>query len=444
MATKVPKPVARKIDTLMEWALVTISAAFVVFVAILVYRNSKTQTLTIAAGSSTGESFIICEALRTVVERHNPALRLNLRQTGGTVESLRLLETGEAQLAAAQADVAPGPSARMVALLYDDTVQLLTRRDSPVKNFTDLAGRTIGLPRTGGQFQTFLRIADHFGLHESDFRFTGATDAESDEAFIDSQADAVFRVRALGSPAIQKLVHSGQVRIVGIGQGAAMKIYQPAFDPAVIPIAAYRGNPAVPEEDLPSISVHRQLLASSAADEEAVRLVTATLIERRQEIALEIPEDAADVRLLIAHIRKPDALSGAEPALYPGSLQYYEKDKPPFVLAHADYMGLILTVAVMIGSWIWELRSWLQRQQKNVADQYSSRVVALMNEARTAPDPAHLETIRGELLSIFSRAVADLDADRLSGDSFDSFRAILRIGLEEVRDSRALLSQVPR
>ena len=39
-----------------------------------------------------------------------------------------------------------------------------------------------------------------------------------------------------------------------------------------------------------------------------------------------------------------------EGALHSGAQQFYDKDKPPFVLAHADYMGLILTVVVMVGS----------------------------------------------------------------------------------------------
>jgi TRAP-type uncharacterized transport system substrate-binding protein len=50
----------------------------------------------------------------------------------------------------------------MMAVLYDDTVQVLTHRDSGVRKFSDLKGRTIGLPRNGGQYQTFLRVADHF------------------------------------------------------------------------------------------------------------------------------------------------------------------------------------------------------------------------------------------------------------------------------------------
>ena len=66
----------------------------------------------------------------------------------------------------------------------------------------------------------------------------------------------------------------------------------------------------------------------------------------------------------------------------------------------------------MISSWIVELRVWLQSRQKGIADQYSNRVVALMNTARQA---------------------------KLSEESFHSFRSILHIGLEVIRDSAAAL-----
>jgi TRAP transporter TAXI family solute receptor len=398
----------------------------------------------LAAGSASAESYIVCTALKTVVERHYARIKIAVVETGGTVESLRMLEGGGADLAAAQADVLAGPSSRILAVLYDDTFQVLTQRQSPVQNFPALRNSTIALPRNGGQFQSFLRVASHFGLRESDFKFIGSSDAAADKAFSEGRADALFRVRALSSPSVQRLVQTGNFRLVRIDHAAAMKINYPAFEPAVIPAGAYLGNPAVPAEDLPSISVHRTLLAAAGAEQEAIRAITETLIEQREEMAKEIPEQAAEVRLLLAQIRRPGLQAGLGPALHPGAAQFYDKDKPPFILAHADYLGLMLTVLLMLGSWIWELRAWLQRRQKNVADGYSNRVVALINAASTTESLEALEEIRHQLLTVLSAAVADLDSDKLSEESFHSCRAILQIGLEAVRDSRAILQAVRR
>lgn len=151
-----------KLNRLLEIGLVVFSLTLIGFVASLLYQRSKVHHVAVAAGSSTGESYIVCAALKTVVERHNPGIRITLLETGGTVENLQMREEGQAGLAVAQADVLAGPSARTMAVLYDDTFQVLARAESTIRNFAGLRGKTIALPRSGGQFHSFFSVAGHF------------------------------------------------------------------------------------------------------------------------------------------------------------------------------------------------------------------------------------------------------------------------------------------
>jgi TRAP transporter TAXI family solute receptor len=427
-------------NQVLRITLVSLSIGVIAGLAAAIWQRSKTEHLTLAAGASSGESYILGNALKTVVERHYPKIRITLLETGGTVENLRMLDEGRAQLAAAQADILPGPTARAVAVLYDDTFQLLVPKNSPVQSLVDLQGRRIALAQSGGQFQSFLHVADHFGLHSEDFAFVGANDQDAGEAFLNGRADAIFRVRALGDPSIQQLVQSGKVRFLPVEHAAAMKIKYPAFQGALIPVGAYLGNPPIPAQDFPTVSIQRTLLASDLANSAAIRAVTEVLIERRQEIMEEIPAKMTEVRLLLVQTRRPQPQSGLGPALHPGALSFYDKDKPSFLLAHADYVGLILTVGLMAGSWIWELKRWMQRQQKSNADQYSNRVVALISGVQEVKSLAPLDETWRELLTILTEAVRDLDADKLSEESFNSFRVILQIGMEVTKERRALLS----
>ena len=426
-------------NQVLRIALVTLSLGLIAVVAIVWLQGSKTEMLTLAAGTSSGESYILGQALKTVVERHYPRVRLTLLETGGTVENLSMLEDGRAQLAAAQSDIAPGPRARSVAVLYDDTFQLLVAKDSPFQSLVDLKGRRIALTQSGGQYQSFLHVAEHFGLHPSDFQFVGANDQAAADAFLHGQADAIFRVRAIGDPSIEQLVQSGRVRFLPIAHAAAMKIRYPAFNAAVIPVGAYLGNPPVPAQDFPTVSIHRTLLARDDASATAVRAVTEVLLDRRQEMMQEIPANLAEVRLLLVQVHRPDLQSGLSPALHAGALSFYDKDKPSFLMAHPDYVGLFITVGLMLGSWMWELKRWIQRQQKSNADEYSNRVVALIGEVQEVDSLPRLEKVWGELLTILGQAVRDLDSDKLSEESFNSFRAILQIGLEVTKERRGLL-----
>ena len=428
------------LNRILPLTLAAVSVCIITALAAILWQQSRTQYLTLAAGDSHGESYILGRALKTVVERHYPRIRINLVETGGTVENLEMLNQGRAQLATAQADIVPGPTARIMATLYDDTFQLMVLKDSPIQRLTDLRGKRIALARSGGQFQSFLSVAEHFGLRERDFQFAGSDDAAADQAFLSGQADAVFRVRALGNPSIQQLVKTGKLRFLPIGQAAAMKIEYPAFNPAVIPEGAYQGDPAVPDRDLPSVAVHRTLLALDSANQDAVRDITGVLMERRQEIMQEIPAQLNDVRLLLVQVRQPESQVGFGPAPHPGAVSFYNKDKPSYLMAHADYIGLIITIALMVASWIWQLNRWMQRKQKNAADLYIKRVVALIAEVQKAEAEAPLIEIWRELLATLATAVHDLDTDKMSQESFSSFRSILQVGLEAIKERRAILS----
>jgi uncharacterized protein len=138
-------------------------------------------------------------------------------------------------------------------------------------------------------------------------------------------------------------------------------------------------------------------------------------------------------------VRQPEALAGLGPAMHAGASNYFDKDKPTFLQANADFLGLMLTVTLMIGSWIWQIKQWIGRQQKNAADLYSDRAVILMSAAEKAVSVAELDQLRHALLGALTEAVRDLDADKLSEESFHSCRSILQIAMEVTRERRASL-----
>ena len=422
--------------------LCILSAAVVVIFGVSLYRSLKTYHVTVAAGNATGESYVFSSALKTVVENHYPRIRMTIRETGGTTENLRLLDQGQAEIAAAQADVQAGPSARLIANLYEDAFQLLVRDDSGIREFIDLRGKRVALARSGGQFQSFLSVAEHFGLKESDFRFVGEDDQSADRALIDGKADAAFRVRALGNSSIQQLVRSGHLHLVEVGQAAAMRIRWIAFEPSVIPTGAYLGNPPIPERDLATVAVKRTLVAHRDVPRFVVHAITETLVERRQELAQAIPEDFVLARPLLAHISPPAQDHGLAPALHAGAQEYYDKDKPSFLQENADFMALILTVALLMGSWIWELKRWVERSQKNRADYYIHGVVKLMNRAQHCGEPIALEELRHSLYDLLTEAVGALDQDQLSEESFQSFRGVWQIARDVIGErSRSIATE---
>src|ERR1700724_4892115 len=97
-------------NRVLRITLVSLSVGVIAGLAAAVWQRSKTEHLTLAAGASSGESYILGNALKTVLERHYPKIRITLLETGGTVENLRMLEDGHRQLATRQSAMLPAPT----------------------------------------------------------------------------------------------------------------------------------------------------------------------------------------------------------------------------------------------------------------------------------------------------------------------------------------------
>lgn len=382
-----------------------------------VSNTFKTHRLVLAAGSKDGESYLLSQAIKQVVEARNSRIQIEVVETGGTKENIEKLEKGDVQLITAQADVPAGLSARTVVILYQDSFQLIVKDKSRINQFSDLKGSRIALPPKGGQFRSFLEVASHYGLQEKDFKFMGSTQEDANNAFRQDQADAMFRVRALGNKTVLEMVQQHQGRLVAIDQAAALKIKYPALEPALIPKGVYRGSdPIVPSSDLATIGVQRTLLASKHLDQEVVREITAVLDGQRQDIAGKIPDDFSDVKPLVASISKPETTGGTGIPIHPGATAYFDRDKPSFIQEYADYIALILTVALLVGSWAWEIKSWIDRRKKDVADVYIAAAISLMT--RVQDNQQEPDVALEELDRSFAKAATALVEEKISQESF--------------------------
>jgi len=422
---------------------------FVIVVGNIVNDLTPPQ-LTIAAGDETGESYIISQAIKKVIEQRSN-IQLQVEQTKGTTQNIEMLSTGKAQLATAQVDVAAEKIAlskanvRTVALLYKDTFQLVVKNPQ-INQFVQLKGKTIALAASGGQYQSFLTVAKHFGLSEKDFKITGLdsngkpipayNDELADKDFRENKADAVFRVRAIGNKSIADLVNNHQGKLISIPQAEAMKIKQPAFESAIIPQGAYRGHFPVPSIDLPTVAISRLLLTNDQVDASIIRKLIQTIYENRQEIANEIPQNHAEIKPLIYSISRPKENSGVDISLHPGAVAFYEKDKPSFIQEYADYVGLLLTIFLITLQWIRQLKLWIAQSKKDEADEYLKSAISLMK-----PGQYQLEERQKLLDETFNKAAKALVDEKISQESFRTFNEAYKNTREAIERDKQVAQQ---
>ena len=410
--------------------------------------------LTLAAGDKTGESYIISEAIKKVIERRTN-IQIQVEETRGTTQNIEMLSTGKAQLAMAQVDVAAEEignvssqskaNIRTVTLLYKDTFQLVVKNPQ-INQFAQLKGKTIALAATGGQYQSFLTVAKHFGLSEKDFKITGLdsngkpipgyNDRFADKDFRENKADAVFRVRVIGNKSIADLVNNHQGKLISIPQAEAMKIKQPAFESAIIPQGAYRGNYPVPNTNLSTVAISRLLLTNDQVDANIIRKLIQTIYENRQEIANEIPLDNAEVKPLISSISPPKENSGVDIFLHPGAAAFYDKDKPSFIQEYADYIGLLLTILLLAFQWIRQLKLWIEKSKKDEADEYIKSAISLMKAGQY-----QIGDRQRKLDKTFDEAAKSLIDERISQESFRTFNEAYKNTKEAIERDKQIAQQ---
>ena len=400
----------------------TLSLALLMLFAWNVFNRNRTFNLTLVAGSSDGESYILSRAIAQVVERQYPHIQIRVEKTGGTTENLQFLEAGKAQLATAQADISAGPSARSLAILYQDLFQLVVKENSQINEFASLRGKRIGLQKKGGQYRSFLKIADHYGLTEQDFQFVGDNEEQANSAFSNNQADAIFRVRAPGNRTILEMVQQHRGRLLAIDQAAAMKIQYPAFEAVSIPKGTYQGsNPPVPGGDLPTIGVQRLLLVRQNLDNEVVQTITSVIDSHRQEIADAIPQENSDVKPLVASFSRPTTTGGTGIPIDPGAIAYYDRNKPSFIQENSDFLGLLLTMALLLWSWLVQLKRIIEKGRKEEADAYIQQAIALIDVDDPTTRQLSLRERQKKLDDIFELAAKALVTEGISQESFRTF-----------------------
>lgn len=400
--------------------LLAISLGVVGWFGADLWGRNRTYRLVLAAGSSTGESYILAKAIETVIEAKVPRVNIEVQETNGTADNLKQIEANKVDLATAQADVPAGGIARTVAILYSDSFQVVVQGKSTLQKFTDLKGKRIGLDPKGGQYASFLQVAQHFGLVEKDFTFIGDSDQNSDLAFQQGQVDAIFRVRAIGNSQIATLIRNNGGRLIPIEQAEAMRVKHPAFEPTKLPKGAYQGNaPTVPAEDLSTVSVQRLLLANANLNPEILLQITQAINENRRELQAAIPPSVSNAAPLVSAIRRPETTGGTGIPVHPGALSYYDRDEPSFIQKNAEYLGLILTLTLLGGSWLWEFTRWMDRRKKDLADNYIEQVVDVMNACQTATLQPKEALIKID--HIFEQVADELIQDGISQESFRTF-----------------------
>lgn len=394
--------------------------------------NQRVHELTLATGTKTGFYYPFGQAIAEVVIQQNPRLRIKVFETEGSEENMRRLQANEAQLAIVQNDTAAVPEARVIASLFKEVFHLIVSEQSGIQSVSDLKGKHIALMAQGsGSYSSFWLVSKHYGLKPSDFQFTAGSWTEATKLFVSGEVDAIFLVQPLGSDLVSDLLQNTPGKLVPIDQAAAMKIKWPYLQADLIPKGTYKAAPAVPDVDLPSVGVEATLLVRKDIDPVIVKEITRILFDHRRNLVA--------TNSLAAMISQPSESGGLALPVHEGAQAYFDREKPDFLAANSDVIGLSFSFVTLFVSWLWQWRARFLQKQKNRADKFNLIILNLIQRIRQAGTFDEIDRLQEELFEIFQQVIGDWDEDRIDSDSFHSFTFTWETALKIASEREKLL-----
>ena len=296
--------------------------------------ENRPATVTVAGGEPGGFYLEFSTLLAESLQRHGVADRAVALTTGGSLDNLESLLTGTATFAVALADAAAqqlaakGPSSVGIAALgkvYENYVHCVVRKNSGIRNFTQLAGRTVavGQPGSGTSLIT-PRLIEAAGLKSSP---GGGSTRENTVTVMNLGLND--GLKALQSGSVDALFWSGGVPTAAIsaanketGLGfldlsaliPAMRTrYGIFYDRVLLPEGGYEGAPAVW-----TVGVANLLLCRNDLDDRTVNRTVELLVDHAQEL---VPRSSLGVQFL-----SPESLiNTAGLPLHPAAAAAYRK-----------------------------------------------------------------------------------------------------------------------
>src|SRR5687768_148174 len=293
-------------------------------------RGAKLR-LSIATGPIGGTYYVYGGGLASVISRHIPNVEATAELTSASVDNLKFLRMGRADLAlvvgTALYEAYSGTESfrtigrvpvRALAVLYTQPMHFVTFADKGIGALADLKGKVVSTGTPGsGTDEMVPRMLRAAGLDpDADIRRHRLGAGNAAEALRDGKIDAFFWSAGVPSAAVMDLATSfrGRVRLVASADvlpGLQRPDTPPLYFRTIIPGGSYPGI----SEEVATVGVATLLVADASLSESLVHDITRMLFDQREALGA----IHAEARTLTPAI----ATTGSPIPFHRGAARYY-------------------------------------------------------------------------------------------------------------------------
>jgi TRAP transporter TAXI family solute receptor len=309
-------------------------AAALAFTAVLAGGTAEAQqkTIAIGTGGTGGVYYPLGGAIANVLSKHLPGVQATAEVTGGSVDNLKLIGSGQSEIGFSMADAAldalkgedkfKGGKVPLQTLmvLYPNRMHVVTVDGTGIDKMSDLKGKRVSTGSPGGATEVMaFRVIEAAGLdRDKDMKRERLGVAESVNAIKDRKIDAFFWVGGIPTAAVTDLAASPGVKMKLLDHGDLVEKmnakYGKLYSAGTIAPGAY------PNTDKPNqiVDVWNILVTGDRMTDDAAYTIVKTLVEKKAELVAVHKE--AESFSLENQVQERSPIP-----FHPGALKYFKE-----------------------------------------------------------------------------------------------------------------------
>jgi uncharacterized protein len=293
---------------------------------------AQQKTIAIGTGGTGGVYYPLGGAIANVLSKHLPGVQATAEVTGGSVDNLKLIGSGQSEIGFSMADAAldalkgedkfKGGKVPLQTLmvLYPNRMHVVTVDGTGIDKMSDLKGKRVSTGSPGGATEVMaFRVIEAAGLdRDKDMKRERLGVAESVNAIKDRKIDAFFWVGGIPTAAVTDLAASPGIKMKLLDHGDLVDKmnakYGKLYSAGTIAPGAY------PNTDKPNqiVDVWNILVTGDRMTDAAAYAIVKTLVEKKAELVAVHKE--AESFSLENQVQERSPIP-----FHPGALKYFKE-----------------------------------------------------------------------------------------------------------------------
>ena len=291
---------------------------------------AQQKTISISTGGTGGVYYPLGGALANMISKYLPNYQATAEVTGGSVDNLKLIGSGQSEVAFVMADAALDAfngvdkfksgkvPVRTLMVLYPNRMHVVTIEGTGIAKMADLKGKRVstGAPGSATEVMAF-RVIEAAGLdRDKDMKRERLSVAESVNAIKDRKIDAFFWVGGLPTAAVTDLGATPGVKIKLVDHSDVVDKmnakYGKLYVTDVIPAKTYPGQ----DEDNKIATVWNILVTDEKMPDAVAYAIVQIVVEHKPELVA-VHKEAENIDL------KYQVKESSPVPWHPGALKYF-------------------------------------------------------------------------------------------------------------------------